>query len=237
MGQPDAGRDQDRRARAGGTVQPGDRRQAVLVPADRRYPRLPHPEEARRPLAYRHRPRGSLAHHRAEVIGGAMARKVCRADLLQGSSHDLPDTTVTAQRGAVAGFVGLGMERERAGPASPVRLPCAPSRRGDGGAMVRKACPVDLRGASHDLPDTTVTAQRGAVAGFVGLGMERERAGPASPVRLPCAPSRRGDGGAMVRKACPVDLRGGLTRSTGHDCDRAAGCGRWLRQDRNRTRA
>ena len=58
----------DRRARGGGIVQPGDRRQAVPVPADRRDPRLPHPEEARRPFAHRHRPRGGLAHHRVEVI-------------------------------------------------------------------------------------------------------------------------------------------------------------------------
>ena len=64
LGQPHADRDQDRRVRAGGAVQPGDRRQAAAVPADRRDPCLPHPEEARRPFAHRHRPRGSPAHHR-----------------------------------------------------------------------------------------------------------------------------------------------------------------------------
>ena len=42
--------------RGGGTVEPGDRRQAVAIPADRRDPRLAHPEEARRQLADRHRP-------------------------------------------------------------------------------------------------------------------------------------------------------------------------------------
>ncbi len=61
-------RDQDRRVRGGGAVQPGDRRPAAAVPADRRDPRLAHPEEARRPFADRHRPRVGPAHHRAEVI-------------------------------------------------------------------------------------------------------------------------------------------------------------------------
>ena len=71
LGQPDADRDQDRRVGGGGIDQPRDRRQAVPVPADRRDPRLPHPEEARRPFADGHRPRGSLADHRVEVIEGA----------------------------------------------------------------------------------------------------------------------------------------------------------------------
>ena len=56
LGQPHGDRDQDRRVRGGGIVQPGDRRQAAAIPADRRHPRLPHPQEARRPLADRHRP-------------------------------------------------------------------------------------------------------------------------------------------------------------------------------------
>ena len=68
LGQPDGDRDQDRRIRGGGTVQPGDRGQADAVPADRRDPRLPHPEEARRPFADRHRPRVRPAHRRAEMI-------------------------------------------------------------------------------------------------------------------------------------------------------------------------
>ena len=68
LGQPHGNRDQDRRLRGGGIVQPGDRRQAAAIPADRRDPRLPHPEEARRPFADRYCPRVSPAHHRAEVI-------------------------------------------------------------------------------------------------------------------------------------------------------------------------
>ena len=67
LGQPHAHRDQDRRAGGGWVVEPRDRRQAVAVPADDRDPRLAHPEEARRSFAHRHRPRGSLADHRAEV--------------------------------------------------------------------------------------------------------------------------------------------------------------------------
>ena len=45
----------------------------------------------------------------------------------------------------------------------------------------------------------------------------------------PCAPSRRGDrrrDGAQGVSGRPPP--GVFTRSTGHDCDRAAGCGRWL---------
>ena len=56
LGQPHGDRDQDRRIRGGGTVQPGDRGPAAAIPADRRDPRLSHPEEARRPFADRHRP-------------------------------------------------------------------------------------------------------------------------------------------------------------------------------------
>ncbi len=54
LGQPHGDRDQDRRIRAGGIVQPGDRRQTAAIPADRRHPCLPHPEEARRPFTDRH---------------------------------------------------------------------------------------------------------------------------------------------------------------------------------------
>ena len=57
-----------------GAVQPGDRRQAVPVPAHRRHARLPHPEEAQRSLPYRHRPRGRPAQHCAEVIAAAARR-------------------------------------------------------------------------------------------------------------------------------------------------------------------
>ena len=60
LGQPHPGRNQDRRPRGGGTVQPGDRRQAAALPADGRDPRLPHPEEARRAFAHGHRPRAAL---------------------------------------------------------------------------------------------------------------------------------------------------------------------------------
>ena len=67
VGQPHADRDQDRRVRGGGTVQPGDRRPAVPVPPDRRDPRLPHPEEAGCPFPHRYRPRGSVAPPRVEV--------------------------------------------------------------------------------------------------------------------------------------------------------------------------
>ena len=68
LGEPHGDRDQDRRIRGGGTVQPGDRGPAAAIPADRRDPRLSHPEEARRPFADRHRPGVSPAHRRVEMI-------------------------------------------------------------------------------------------------------------------------------------------------------------------------
>ena len=47
------------------------------------HPRLAHPEKARRPFAYRHRPRGCLAHHRVEVIA---ARKWIGVQDVSGGS-------------------------------------------------------------------------------------------------------------------------------------------------------
>ena len=76
--------------RGGGAVQPGDRRQAAAVPADGRHPRLPHPEKARRAFAHRHRPRGGLAHHRAEVTaagsGWPSGKGCARSGLPAGKS-------------------------------------------------------------------------------------------------------------------------------------------------------
>ena len=71
-------RDHDRRIRGGGIVQPGDRRPAADIPADRRDPRHPHPEEDRRPLADRHRPRVSAAHHRDGVTPPPKQRRASR---------------------------------------------------------------------------------------------------------------------------------------------------------------
>ena len=49
------------------------------VPADRGDPRLAHPEEARRPFAYRHRPRGSPAHASRRGERGARTSTARRA--------------------------------------------------------------------------------------------------------------------------------------------------------------
>ena len=61
LGQPDPDRDQGHCAGSRRAVQPGDRRQAVLVPADRGHARVPRPEEARRELTHRHRTGSSPA--------------------------------------------------------------------------------------------------------------------------------------------------------------------------------
>ena len=67
LGQPHGDRDQDRRVRGGGPVQPGDRGPAAAIPPDRRHARLPHPQEAQRQLADRHSQGIGPAHHPAEV--------------------------------------------------------------------------------------------------------------------------------------------------------------------------
>ena len=67
LGQPHGDRDQDRRVRRGGLVQPGDRGPAAAIPPDRCHARLAHPQEAQRQLADRHRQGVSPAHHLAEV--------------------------------------------------------------------------------------------------------------------------------------------------------------------------
>jgi hypothetical protein len=78
LGQPHGDRDQDRRVRRGGAVQPGDRGPAAAIPPDRRHARLPHPQEAQRQLADRHSQGIGPAHHPAEVTqpgSGDPARK------------------------------------------------------------------------------------------------------------------------------------------------------------------
>ena len=67
LGQPHGDRDQDRRVRGGGAVQPGDRGPAAAIPPDRRHARLAHPQEAQRQLADRHSQGICPAHHPAEV--------------------------------------------------------------------------------------------------------------------------------------------------------------------------
>jgi tetratricopeptide (TPR) repeat protein len=109
LGQPHADRDQDRRIRGRRIVQPGDRRPAAALPADRRDPRLAHPEEARRALADGHRPGISPAHRRIEVIAAAIAgalRAGGQPPRDPGSQSRVNPGTASAARGERAGTRG-----------------------------------------------------------------------------------------------------------------------------------
>ena len=104
----------------GGTVQPGDRRQAVAVPADGRDPRLPHPEEARRAFAHRHRPRGGAAHHRVEVTAAGV---VCRGRRPRRASVHEREVHGLARRGRVEAPLARQAGDQHQAPAGLPRRP------------------------------------------------------------------------------------------------------------------
>ena len=122
LGQPHGDRDQDRRVRGGGAVQPGDRGPAAAIPPDRRHARLPHPQEAQRQLADRHSQGVGPAHHPAEVTQpGSEVTRPGNRDPLE-------------PRGRGAGFQGnsVGTVRRRGNDSQSPRLSAsvAPGRTG-----------------------------------------------------------------------------------------------------------